>query len=422
MTYDVIVIGAGLSGLVVATVLAQARRRVLLLARGVGCTHVSSGCVDVLGRYDGEDVASPREALDAFIAAHPEHPYARVGLDRLDEALDGFRRACDLAGWPYVGDLDQNRWLPTASGAARPTCLVPESMADGDIHRAEPMLLVGFRGLRDFYPQYAAANLRRLYGLQARGAYLDVPMLHGRENLTSVDLARAFDQPRFRREVVQAIKPILKGAERVGFPAVLGLRDRDAWRELRAEIGKPVFEIPTVPPSVPGMRLFEAWRALFRRAGGRWQIGFPVVRAETRDGRVEAVYVQSAARPVRFAAAHFVLATGGLYGHGIVTDHAGRIEEPIFGLPLRGIPEPEAWSDPHPFGLHPVLSVGVAIDERLRPIDEDGRPIFENLHVVGALLAGGADPHLGIGGGVAIATGYAAARVIDEKLAIPMET
>ncbi|NOZ30027.1 MAG: glycerol-3-phosphate dehydrogenase subunit GlpB [Chloroflexi bacterium] len=412
MTYDVIVIGAGLAGLVSATALAQAGKRVLLLARGAGCTHLSSGCVDVLGRAGGEDVSSPGEALPAFMSGYPEHPYARVGMGLLAEALDYFRRETDRAGWPYEGGLDANWQLPTAAGAARPTCLAPASMVEGDVRRSEPMLLVGFRELRDFYPQYAAANLSRVYGLEARGAYLDVPALRGRDNITPVELARAFDDPDFRAQVLRALKPLLGDAKRVGFPAVLGLRDRDAWREVSAEIDRPIFEIPTLPPSAPGLRLFEAWRQLFRQAGGRWQVGFPVVSAERQGGRVHAVYVQSTTRPVRFAADHFVLATGGIYGHGLVTDHTGAVEEPILGLPLRNVPDPEAWSAPHPYGPHPILAAGVAVNERMQPIDERGRPVLENVHVAGALLAGGADPRAGIGDGVPIATGYAAARAI----------
>ncbi|MCS7221148.1 MAG: glycerol-3-phosphate dehydrogenase subunit GlpB [Anaerolineae bacterium] len=416
MHYDVIVIGAGLAGLVAATVSAQKGVRVLLLAKGIGCTHLASGCVDVLGRLGDEDASCPRSALSAFLAEHPEHVYARVGIALLDEALSYFQHQCEQTGWPYSGSLDANWWLPTAAGVPRPTCLIPESMIAGDVRRSDPMLLVGFRPLRDFYPQYAAANLQRSCGLDARGVYLDVPALRERDDITPAELARAFDEPSFRSQVARALKPMLGDAGRVGFPAVLGLSDPNAWRELSAEIGRPVFEVPTLPPSVPGMRLFEAWRGLFRQAGGRLQLGFPVVDAEIEDKRVRAVLTESAARPVRFAAKRFVLATGGLYGHGLEMDHTGYICEPIFHLPLRNLPARGEWTAPIPRGPHPILSVGVAVDELLRPIDEQGRPVFENLHIAGALLADGVEPHRGIGDGVAIATGYMAASLVYELI------
>ncbi len=258
--------------------------------------------------------------------------------------------------------------------------------------------------------------MRRAYGLDAQGVYLDVPALRGRENILTTDLARAFDDPSFRDDLLRALKPFLGQAERIGFPAVLGLHHHDVWRELSAETGRAVFEVPTLPPSVPGIRLFEAWRARFRQAGGRMQLGFPVTGAEVVNGRVHAVIVQSTTRPVRLAAERFVLATGGIYGHGLLTDHTGAIREPIFNLPLHGVPEPDAWVAPHPSGPHPIQRVGVAVDETLRPVDDRGQPVLENVHVAGALLAEGADPRAGIGDGVAIATGYAAARAIIQAL------
>jgi glycerol-3-phosphate dehydrogenase subunit B len=416
MHYDVIVIGAGLAGLVAATVSVQEGLRVLLLAKGIGCTHLTSGCIDVLGRLDEADVSCPRSALSTLLANHPDHIYGRVGVTSLEEALFYFRRQCEQAGWPYLGSLEENWWLPTAVGTARPTCLAPESMTAGDVRRPGSVLLVGFRPLRDFYPQYAAANLQRSWGLDARGVYLDVPALRGRDNITPVELARAFDEPSFRAQVVDTLQPLLGDAERVGFPAVLGLSDPGVWRALRAEIGRPIFEVPTLPPSVPGIRLFEAWRGLFRRTGGRMQIGFPVIGAETEGRWVRAVLVESAARPVRFAAERFVVATGGIYGHGLETDYTGCICEPVFHLPLRNLPAQEGWATPTPHGPHPIYPVGVAVDELLRPIDERGCLVFENLHVAGALLADGVDLRRNIGDGVTVATGYMAANLVCELI------
>ena len=411
MHYDVIVIGAGIAGWVAATFLAQAGRKVLLLAAGVGATHVSSGCVDVLGRVGEADVASPRAALSDWIAQRPAHPYALIGPARLEQALAYFQEQCLRAGWRYVGGLDDNWRLPTALGTVRPTCLAPESMIAGDARQPGGMLLVGFRPLRDFYPQYAAANLAAR-GLAARGVYLDVPALRGRDQIAATELARVLDEPGPRQQVLRVLKAAADGAERVGMPAVLGLRDQQLWRELSDALGRPLFEIPTLPPSVPGVRLYEAWRALFREAGGRAQIGFPVAGAETEDRRVRAVFVASSVRTVRYEARHFVLATGGLYGHGLLTDAAGDVVESIFHLPLRDVPARAEWLASQPSRPHPIYATGVPVDPELRPIDERGQVVFENLYAAGAILAGGDGPRAGVGDGVAIGSAYAAAAAI----------
>ena len=160
-----------------------------------------------------------------FCKTIPAHAYGHVQGERLEEALAYFLRQSDLAGWPYAGNLRENWLLPTAAGSVRRTCLAPGSMVAGDLRQAQSLLLVGFRQLRDFYPEYAAANLARSQGMEARGVYLDVPALQGRDNITPVELARSFDQSGLRTQVIRALKPLLGRWQRIGFPAVLGLRD-----------------------------------------------------------------------------------------------------------------------------------------------------------------------------------------------------
>jgi glycerol-3-phosphate dehydrogenase subunit B len=59
--------------------------------------------------------------------------------------------------------------------------------------------------------------------------------------------------------------------------------------------------------------------------------------------------------------------------------------------------------------------VGVAVDDTLRPIDEDDRPVYENLHSSGATLAGALPWQEASGNGLSLATGYAAAAAILER-------
>ena len=56
--HDVIVVGTGLAGLVAATRLAEGGARVLVLAKGVGATHLSPCTIDVLG-YAPDRVEQP---------------------------------------------------------------------------------------------------------------------------------------------------------------------------------------------------------------------------------------------------------------------------------------------------------------------------------------------------------------------------
>ena len=67
---DTIVIGAGLAGLMGALALAEAGRKPLVLAKGQGATHWTSGTIDVWGGC-GRRRAAGRAARSGSIAARP---------------------------------------------------------------------------------------------------------------------------------------------------------------------------------------------------------------------------------------------------------------------------------------------------------------------------------------------------------------
>jgi glycerol-3-phosphate dehydrogenase subunit B len=231
MNYDVVVIGVGLAGLTAGLRLAQAGRRVLMLAKGVGGTHLGGGTIDVFG-YGAGRIEHPLTELPDFLAAHPDHPYARVGLPALSAAADWFLKTIDGLGYPFTGSVDDNFLLPTAVGVGRPAALVPRSMAAGDLRAGGRFVITGFRNLKDFYPALLADNLAcaGLPGqpaVTARGLLLEPPGLAGEADILPLDLARAFDRADFRSALAADLRPRLQPGERVGFrhrPARSGCR------------------------------------------------------------------------------------------------------------------------------------------------------------------------------------------------------
>ena len=143
MSPDAVVIGAGLSGLVAGTRLAEGGLRTTIVAQGVGATHLAPATIDVLG-YAPDPVESPARAMPAFVAEHPGHPYARVPLETLAASLEWLRG--HLPGLGYAGSLDENLLVPTAAGVAKPTALVPESIAAGDLRAGGRFAFVGHSG------------------------------------------------------------------------------------------------------------------------------------------------------------------------------------------------------------------------------------------------------------------------------------
>ncbi|HEY2769466.1 MAG TPA: anaerobic glycerol-3-phosphate dehydrogenase subunit GlpB [Solirubrobacteraceae bacterium] len=404
--FDAVVIGGGTAGLVAGARLAEGGARVCVVVKGVGSTHLAPGTIDVAAYTPGR-VDEPRRGLEQLVAARPEHPYAALGVDTVSDALQWFGERVaggPFPGYRYVGDLERNHMLPTAVGGLRPSTVVPETMAGGDAAGLTRVCIVGAR-LRDFHPSLCAANLSRA-GVVARGIDVDVQLQRADDN--SLGLARRFDDPAWRAAFAAQLALQLRDEEQVGLPAVLGVADPHAvWSDLERRLGRRVFEIPTLPPSVPGMRLFEILRSALRGAGGRIVLGSAVVGAEREGGRITAVRAEASGREVRYVAPWFVLASGGFASGALELDSEWHTVDRVLGLPLRGVPGPDKprfVADY--FEEQPLARAGIAVDDELRAEGAD------NVVVAGAALPGAASWREGSGEGIALASGYHAARVV----------
>jgi glycerol-3-phosphate dehydrogenase subunit B len=413
MRADVVVVGAGPAGLATATRLAEAGRQVLVLARGNGFTHWGAGAVDVLGRVGGEPVDQPLEAIDRL----PEgHPYHLVGQAAVRDGVDWFASFTAGAGLPHTGDLERNRAQLTAFGTLRTTCLLPEPAAGPQGFPKGRVAVVNFAGFRDFSPALCATRLRRA-GIDATPASAPLPAWDHDRYFTGVELARAIDDAGFRRRLAPGLARAAAGAEVVVVPAVLGLnRGHEPWADLQSLVGAPLVEAATAPPSIPGLRLFAAYRARLESLGVRWQFGFPAVGVERDGDRVSAVRSEGASRVLATRCQELVLATGGVAGNGIEANRDGTLTERVAGLPVDGFEDRLAYLGGRFLGDHPLAAAGVRVDAELRPVDASGEPVAANIHCVGGLLAAHDPTAEGSREGVALAT---AARVAALLAATP---
>ncbi len=429
---DILVIGGGPAGLFSAWLAHRRGARVRVLSTGIGTTHIMPGWIGVLDT-DG-DLES---ALTDWIDLHQHHrdsgstaphPYGLTGLDSIRAGIAALQELCEPAGLHLVGGFERNLRLPTALGAVVPAAFAPESFAAGDLNRPGSMLIAGPAGWRDFFPALCAANLRR-QGVQAEACTFDLPEIASAkfDNL-STGLARLFDRSSVRERVAAQIRAQLNGAMaqkilRIGMPAVLGLDDYPgAWCHLQDLIGAPVFEIPTLPPSVPGTRLYNIFKDALGHAGVQFLLNMPVGRGLWEPGRSEvgdahpgvvsgvAVPVAGSAVRERVYRAHdFILATGGLYGGGITSNHRGELREAVFGLPLTDTrPMPEWFGDRFLQAKHAIHDSGITANDQMQPTRPDGEVLYQNLRVAGRLLGGYNGPYEGSTEGVWIATAYRA--------------
>ena len=417
---EVMVIGGGLAGLTSAIAAAREGADVRLVSYKQSTLRQASGLVDILG-YTHEGEGPLVDPYDAIPDLPEEHPYRTVGVDTVREAMALF----DDVTADYHGDhTDTNALVPTHGGTVKPTARYPNSVAAGLASDGRDALLVGIAAMTDFDAPHVAAHLQAAgVPFDAKGVTVQFPgSLQDDAKVTRY--AKLLEsngrvevdgkQVGARDALVDRVKSNLSGEERVGFPAILGDQDAAGVRAaLEHDLGVDVFEVPSGPPSLPGIRLEDALFDALDESGASIQTGNPVVDFAGED-RIEEVYVERNGAKIPHGADQYVLATGGLVGKGVQSDREG-VYEPIFDCHVPHDDDRYEWFVDEMFGDQPYATFGVRTDESLRPRDENGEVQFPNLRAAGSVLGGYDYPAEKSGSGVSIATGYAAGRAAAQE-------
>ena len=415
MKTDVAVIGTGLSALAAARTVQQSGRKVVLVWPGLSSLYFLYATVDVIGyptATAAEPIADPAGAVARLIAQEPGHPYARAGMNAIESSIALMLAWFKEAGLAWEGALNRNFLLPTATGTPKPCCLAPASMTAGDLSRPQPIVLCGFTGYQDFAPEFAAANLARQWRTADVSAVRVTAPGFGPDRLfTSIDLARRFEDAAFRDAVAGQVRERVAGdGVRIGVPGVLGLtRPTETFAAFQQAVGHPVFEIPTVPPSVIALRLFDRLRKHLQEAGIEIIWAAPAHAAEVTDGRCRSILLKAAGHELPVEAASYVVAledwVDGAFRAGVHT-----VRDPFFHQPIAWNRVPTDRTAESLFASQPFEAVGYALTDRLQPADENGKPLARNVFCAGGAMAGYDPSGTKSRGGMAIATGYRAAK------------
>jgi glycerol-3-phosphate dehydrogenase subunit B len=341
-----------------------------------------------------------------------------LGIEIIRTAWEEFLEFLNNTGLRYRGWPDRNVMLATNAGTVRITYRVPETMWPGvtALREKRPILIVDFEGMKDFSAQQMAETMgTRWPGLRARR--LTFPYSFPGVERQNVLMAEALEAPEVRTDLAESIRPLLADAELVGMPAILGVQQpEEIVADLERQIGVPIFEIPTLPPSVPGLRLKEVLGQGLQRGGAIRVSGRRVVAVNGKGRQCFSVMVEGGLSQETLEARGIVLATGRFLGGGLAASRS-TVRETLLDLPVYQPGRRQQWHRQNfldPRG-HPVNRAGLEVDDLLRPLGADGTPAYENLFAAGSILAHHDWMRMKCGAGLAIATAYGAVQCFLES-------
>ena len=400
---DLLVVGSGLTGLFAAWQAARRGARCMLVTYGRGGLELSSGCLGIAC------ASSPR----AFVAAaRLPHPYALVGVESVRHAVDSLCELLRESHLPYAGGLDSNLELPTAAGGTTMAAFAPRSLLTALDAGAAPITIAGFTGFRDFDSVLASNRLSARLKRPIAPIDLPLPGALPQRDLYSTDLVHRFEDPKWLAQACAAWRPSLIGVRHLGLPAVLGLRRHASVVAALEQLRElTLFEIPTLPPGVPGLRLEAVLRQACLSAGVEVVEGAAAIgRVDGRSGgtRAAGILAQTAGGPQAIDAEAVLLATGDLLHGGLVARQNGRVQESVFDLPVVHSSDRSTWTAPRVNDPQPYASFGVRVDSSMRPLGADGAPLMSNLFAAGGLLAGARRTEEGSRQGIGLATAWRA--------------
>lgn len=418
MRFDTVIIGGGLAGMTCGIRLAEAGQHCAIVSQGQSAIHFSSGSFDLLGQLpDGTAVSDPAAGIAALAECCPTHPYAVIGagncLRLASQAAELLRRA----GIRVVGDCHRNHFRITPMGKSKATWLTIDGYLTTEEAGRLPfrrVCIVNIEGFLDFYPEFIAEELRK-YGVECRFGLFNHPDLEQiRRNpseMRSANIARVFDHEANLEALAEALCKEAEGCEALILPAIVGLNRNDSLEYLRQRVGCPVHLLPTLPPSIPGIRAQQALQHRFRSLGGEYFLGDSVLSAEIEQGCVRRIFTANHGN-IPFEADHFVLATGSFFSKGLVAT-PDRILEPVFGADTDYVPNRAEWYSLRFFDRQRYQAFGVKTDPSLRVLKQ-GTPL-ENLYCAGAGLRGFHPVQEACGAGVSLLSAlHVAERILND--------
>jgi glycerol-3-phosphate dehydrogenase subunit B len=418
------IIGTGMAGMAAACFASKNQIDTIQIGVNSGMIY-SSGFFDLMGIHPiGTQLTwnNPWQAIDQLVADIPNHPYARLRKPEIETAMNQFLEFMEAADRPYMVNRTQNTEVITPVGTVKRTYAVPRSMWAGAVALKErtSCLIVDFVGLKAFSAKQIADMLMPRWP-KIRPLRISFPAVGASADLYPEQMARSLEVEDNRIQLADAIRPHLVDVKTLGLPAILGIYNpRLVRKHLEELLGVDIFEIPTIPPSVPGVRLKEALEKFLSKRGVRLIPQKRVLSAKKQSNGKFVLNVGDMGSDKTEQVIEtdgVILAGGRVLGMGLYAGRKG-IREPLFNLPVFQPDDRALWHQTDFFDPkgHQISQAGLEINHSFQPTDLNGKPLHENLFAAGSILAHQDWMRQKCGAGLSIATAYGAVKAFKKTL------
>lgn len=413
MNFDVVIIGGGLAGLLCGIRLQQQGKRCVIVNNGQAAMDFSSGSFGLFGEMDSNAIAKFDEKQAACLPNN--HPYQVIGFSQCLKFIQQFEQ--DFAeSLDLVGSHQQNHWRITPLGGLRAAWLSPKHSPILAWQQAFPykkLAILGIEGYHDYQAELFADNLKQqpaFADCEITAAYLDIPELdqlrHSAREFRSVHISQRLEQQTQFEALVQEIKQAANGAESVFLPACFGIDSGAFFQRLQEASRLALFELPTLPPSLLGIRQRTVLRRQFESLGGAMLNGDKAIRAEfDSNGKIQRIFTRLHSEH-GLSAEYFVLASGSFFSGGLSAEFE-QICDPIFNADIQGLGNFNAksrssWTASRFSAPQPYQSAGVIINAQCQV--KKGEQFIPNLYAAGSIIGGYNGIAENCGSGVAVVT------------------
>lgn len=418
MKFDVIIIGGGLSGLVCGIKLQEQGMRTAIVSSGQSALHFFSGSFDLLGGLP-EGVEACGDVWTHINSLEANHPYKLMGLDNVRKYVTespAFFERCDIMVHCETDGQNHVRLSPLGAFMNAWLSLYDFPLwTDTESLSYKKVVIATFEGFLDFYPQFLADALKDI-GVSCRIVEISMSSVDKlRENPTemrSSNIARVFENKRNIDALCELLKNHIDDADAVFLPAVFGLSSSEPVTQLKRGLPVEICLVPTMPPSVPGIRTQQSLKHRYQKLGGQFMMGDNVVDADIEKEHVKLVFTANHG-DIEMCADSYVLATGSFFSKGIVAD-MDKVYEPVFNLDVDYDIKRERWYSKDLFSKQPYMSFGVKVNKDFHPFING--ITMPDLYAIGSVLSGYDASHEACGGGVAIFSAmYVADMILKQR-------